>query len=211
MIKSSCSTVQNEVMTSSYVFQETHVKKGDDGYIATPVNTCLEFKTHLKVAKTGLMLIGWGGNNGSTLTAALCANKNNISWNTKEGIKHSNYFGSLTMSSTTRLGIDSDGNEIYVPFSSLLPMVHPNDLVISGWDINSADLGKAMARAQVLDWALQEKLRDLMKEFKPLKSIYYPDFIAANQINRADNLKSGKNKQIHLEEIRREIRYKLTR
>lgn len=28
------------------------------------------------------------------------------------------------------------GEEIHVPFSSLLPMVHPNDFVLGGWDIS---------------------------------------------------------------------------
>ena len=34
---------------------------------------------------------------------------------------------------------------------------------------------------QVLDFSLQQKLKPLMKDLKPLPSIYYPDFIAANQ------------------------------
>jgi len=37
----------------------------------------------MKVPKLGLMLVGWGGNNGSTITAGILANKYNISWNTK--------------------------------------------------------------------------------------------------------------------------------
>ena len=30
------------------------------------------------------------------------------------------------------------GEEVHVPFSSLLPMVHPNDFVLGGWDISGA-------------------------------------------------------------------------
>ena len=37
--------------------------------------------------KLGVMLVGWGGNNGSTVTAAQIANKLNMSWHTKEGVK----------------------------------------------------------------------------------------------------------------------------
>jgi len=29
------------------------------------------------------MLVGWGGNNGSTLTAGIMANRQNLSWRTK--------------------------------------------------------------------------------------------------------------------------------
>ena len=54
------------------------------------------------------MMVGWGGNNGSTLTAALIANKKGLKWNTRTGVQSSNYFGSLMMSSTTRIGIFYD-------------------------------------------------------------------------------------------------------
>jgi myo-inositol-1-phosphate synthase len=38
-----------------------------------------------------------------------------------------------------------------------------------------------------------------------LKSIYYPDFIAANQEDRANNLLEGNEKSAHLEAIRQDI------
>ena len=53
----------------------------------------------------GLMMVGWGGNNGSTLTASLIANKKGLKWNTRTGVQSANYFGSVMMSSTTRIGI----------------------------------------------------------------------------------------------------------
>lgn len=63
--------------------------------------------------------------------------------------------------------------------------------VFSGWDISSMDLGNAMERAQVLDWSLQEQLRPYMSRLKPRPSIYVPEFIAANQESRADNVLTG--------------------
>ncbi len=39
-----------------------------------------------------------------------------------------------------------------------------------------------------------------------MPSIYYPDFIAANQEDRADNLIPGEDKQVHLDKIRQDIR-----
>ena len=62
------------------------------------------FKTSSKVPKTGIMFVGWGGNNGSTLTAGILANQKNIHWHTKEGKHIPDYFGSLTQASTVRLG-----------------------------------------------------------------------------------------------------------
>ena len=40
----------------------------------------------MKVPKLGIMLVGWGGNNGTTFTRGLLANKYGINWNTKEGV-----------------------------------------------------------------------------------------------------------------------------
>lgn len=77
------------------------------------------------------MLVGWGGNNGTTLTATILANKHNITWNTKSGIQTPNYIGSLVRASTLKLGTDAEGRDVFIPFSDVLPMVHPNDLVVS--------------------------------------------------------------------------------
>jgi myo-inositol-1-phosphate synthase len=43
------------------------------------------FKTNTKVPKLGIMLVGLGGNNGTTFTGGVLANKHNISWMTKRG------------------------------------------------------------------------------------------------------------------------------
>lgn len=95
-------------------------------------------------------MIGIGGNNGTTLTAGIFANKYNCSWETKLGIKYPNWFGSITQSSTIRIGMDANGKDVYVPLKSLIPMINPNDIEIDGWDISSMDLGQAMKRAKVI-------------------------------------------------------------
>jgi myo-inositol-1-phosphate synthase len=77
------------------------------------------------------MLVGWGGNNGSTVTGAIIANKLGLSWNTKDGEQTSNLYGSLTQSSTVLLGTGPNG-DVYLPFSSLLPMVSPEKIVFGG-------------------------------------------------------------------------------
>lgn len=120
---------------------------------------------------------------------------------------HPNYFGSLTQASTTFLGCDDNNQEIYVSLSSLLPMLSPNDLVIGGWDINNANLSDAMYRACVFDYNLQKQLSPYMKDIVPLKSIYYPDFIAANQSTRANNVHKGNHASTtHLNILRNDIR-----
>src|ERR1700749_4137633 len=120
------------------------------------------------------MMVGMGGNNGTTLCATILANKHNISWRTKRGLQTPNYIGSLLRASTVKLGIDpTTTKDVYVPVCDVLPMVHPNDLVLGGWDISGAPMDKAMDRAQVLDWDLQRQVMPLMANLgKPLPSIY---------------------------------------
>jgi myo-inositol-1-phosphate synthase len=151
-----------------------------------------------------MLLVGWGGNNGSTVTGSIIANRLGLKWKKRSREYSANYFGSLTQASTVRIGAQSD-QDIYVPFHSLLPMVSPNDLVVGGWDINSSNLADAMVRADVFDSDLQEQLAPHMSKLVPMPSVYEPDFIAANQEERADNVIKG-TKQESLDRIRLDIR-----
>ncbi|XP_007437239.1 inositol-3-phosphate synthase 1 [Python bivittatus] len=168
-----------------------------------PSSTNLTFRTGLQVPKLGVMLVGWGGNNGTTVTAAVLANRLGLSWMTKRGQKHANYYGSLLQASTVCLGSGPSG-DVHIPFCDMLPMVHPNDIVFDGWDISSMNLADAMRRAQVLDWPLQEQLRPHMIGLKPRPSIYIPEFIAANQGERADNVLTGSRAE-QMAQIRHDI------
>ena len=199
-------TYTNDFIESKYQYKTTNVSVDENSnVIAEPKVQNLTFKTQTKVPKLGVMIVGLGGNNGSTFMAGILANKLGLTWETKEGVQYPNYFGSITQASTVRLGSDCNGNDFYVPMSSLLPMVHPNDLVVGGWDISNVNMGDAMKRAQVLDVSLQQQLYPLMKDITPLPSIYYPDFIAANQCDRANNLLYG-TKAEQLDSIRNQIR-----
>lgn len=192
---------------SRYVYHTTAVAREDGQIKATPQQTVYDFRTARVVPKTGLMLVGWGGNNGSTLTAGILANKLGLSWDTREGKRSANYHGSVVMGSTIKLGTDESGTEVYVPFRDLLPMVHPNDLAIGGWDISAVNMADAMDRAGVLEPTLKSQLREHMAALKPLPSIYYPDFIASNQSSRADNVIAGSTASWdHVERVRADIR-----
>jgi Myo-inositol-1-phosphate synthase len=96
------------------------------------------------------MMVGWGGNNGSTLTGGILANKHGLTWMTRSGLQTPNYFGSLTQAATCRVG-NFNGEEVHAPFKALLPMAEPNELVLGGWDISNFNLADAMERAQVGD------------------------------------------------------------
>lgn len=62
-----------------------------------------------------------------------------------------------------------------------------------------------MERARVLDYNLQTQLKPYMENVKPRPSIYIPEFIAANQADRADNVLTG-TKQEMMTKIREDIR-----
>lgn len=199
----------DESIQSKYTYRTTSVTKGQNGkYTATPVEKVYDFKVDRKVPKTGMMLVGWGGNNGSTVTAGIIANRRGLIWDTREGSRAANYYGSVVMGSTIKLGIDAETHkDVNIPFHDALPLVHPNDLVIGGWDISSMNIAESMDRAAVLEPTLKQMVRKEMAAMTPLPSIYYPDFIAANQEDRADNLIPGnKPCNSHVEKIREDIR-----
>jgi myo-inositol-1-phosphate synthase len=198
-------TYTKQDITAKYVYEKSVVENDGGKMRIKPVREQLTFKTERKVPKVGVMLVGLGGNNGSTLTGSIIANKSGLTWRTKEGEHKSNFFGSLTQASTVQIGSNADGENVYVPFKDLLPMVNPCELEIGGWDISDMPLGDAMRRAKVLDYDLQQQLYDKMQEIVPLPSIHYSDFIAANQNERANNLLPG-TKQDHVDKIRQNIR-----
>ncbi|KAM0866704.1 hypothetical protein ACQ4PT_042453 [Festuca glaucescens] len=84
-------------------------------------------------------------------------------------------------------------------------VVNPNDIVFGGWDISSMNLADAMGRAKVLDFDLQKQLRIHMESMVPLPGIFNPDFIAANQGSRANNILKG-NKKEQVDHIIKDIR-----
>jgi myo-inositol-1-phosphate synthase len=132
------------------------------------------------------------------------ANKLKLTWTTKEGTHKANYWGSVMLASTVKIGNDASGNTVYTTLKDMLPMANPDEIVWSGWDINGMNLGEAMKRAKVLDYDLQQKLYPIMKDIVPLPSIYFSDFIAANQGERADNVLTG-SKQEQMDQIRHHI------
>lgn len=88
----------------------------------------LQIRTQCRVPRLGVMLVGWGGNNGSTLTAALEANRRQLNWRTRSGTQEANWFGSLTQASTVLLGSDAAGGDVFAPMRDLLPMINPDDI-----------------------------------------------------------------------------------
>ena len=98
------------------------------------------------------------------------ANRAQLQWNTKDGVKKANYWGSITQAATISVGTDVVGNEVYVPMKDIVPLINPNDLVLDGWDISSMNLADSMKRARVLEYDVQRQLYDQVSGVDPLFS-----------------------------------------
>lgn len=195
------------LIESTYAYTSTSVEKQGNDLVVKCNTKNLKFKTQRVVPKVGMMLVGLGGNNGTTVYGGVLANKKGLTWKTRRGEQKANYFGSLTQSSVVRMGMDAHdaSKEIFAPLQSLVPMVHPNDLVIGGWDCSKVSLGDALERAAVFEPDLQRQLKPLMQDIVPLPAIFDLDFIATNQEQRADNVIPG-TKAEAVEKVRADIR-----
>ncbi len=193
-------------MLATYSAQTSSVRYVD-GELKVDVSQRAEYviRTELKrPKKLGLMFVGWGGNNGSTLTAALLANKLKLSWESRRGTEHANFLGSLVMATTVSLGTDKNGQDVSVKMHDIASFVDPCDIVVGGWDISSMSIGDALVRSRVLEPDLIRQVKPTLGCMRPLPSIYDPSFIASNQVDRVDNALIG-TKWEKVEQIRKDI------
>lgn len=157
--------------------------------------------TEKRVPKLGVMLVGLGGNNGTTFVAGILANKKKLEWETRNGPVKANFYGSFTQSATCHVGFKLDEatgrlEDVYRPVKDLLPMVDPCEFVVSGWDISSLNMYEATKRARVLEPHLIEQLKPELEKMVPLPSALNQDYIASNQADRTDNVLTGTNREV---------------
>merc|ERR1712136_170806 len=131
----------------------------------TPTETNLTFRTQRKPGKTGLMLVGLGGNNGSTITAAVIANRLKMKWETKQGEQSANYFGSITQSSTIRRAQVFEPElqrqlRVHMENITPLPAIFDIDFVATN-QTDRADNVLSMSKCEAV-----EKVRQDIRDFK---------------------------------------------
>ncbi len=82
-------TYSNEYIESKYIYEMNHceVDHRNKHVEIIPRKYQYNFRTKRQVQRTGVMLVGWGGNNGSTFTGATIANRDNITWMRKGNFK----------------------------------------------------------------------------------------------------------------------------
>jgi myo-inositol-1-phosphate synthase len=168
-----------------------------------------DIKVDQKIPKLGVMLVGWGGNNGSTFTAGVIANKRKLTWMTKSGKQQANFYGSLTQTVSVPVGFKkTEGgqlDDVYRFVNEIVPLVNPCDMEITGWDISSLNVYDSCYRAQVIDPNLIELMKAELSSMVPMKAVFNAKYIASNQADRVDNVFSGTNLQC-IEKIRKDIR-----
>uniref|UniRef100_A0A2K5VLC4 Inositol-3-phosphate synthase 1 n=1 Tax=Macaca fascicularis TaxID=9541 RepID=A0A2K5VLC4_MACFA len=225
-----------EAIEAQYEYRTTRVSREGGVLKVHPTSTRFTFRTARQVPRLGVMLVGWGGNNGSTLTAAVLANRLRLSWPAQRpqggqllrladsgrhrepgpgrrgpgGVRALQRAAAHGGAQRPRVrwwaepwaGVGRDGR---LGLEGPRIRAGPSVRIPPGWDISSLNLAEAMRRAKVLDWGLQEQLWPHMEALRPRPSVYIPEFIAANQSARADNLIPGSRAQ-QLEQIRRDIR-----
>ncbi|GAW81439.1 inositol-3-phosphate synthase [Plasmodium gonderi] len=176
--------------------------------------SCKKVKTNyeimvekIKEKKLGVLLIGIGGNNATTMLGGICANAKKLTYLNKYEMKKANYLGSVFLSSNMRLGYDLKNKEhTYCPIHKLIEVYNPENITFGGWDINNLNLKDCLIRNKVFEHDLIEKIKDDMN-YVPLKSVYFKgNFIAANQQKRVNNILTGNNKLEILEKVRDQIR-----
>jgi len=142
--------------------------------------------------KLGIMIVGLGGNNGSTFLASILAKQKNLNWENKNGKHDINFYGSIYEYGSINLGYKNN-----VPVTKLFKEVvnfrNIDELVVDGWDICKDNLYEACKKNKILDPDLLKKLEKDLIKIKPLASIYYDSFIAKNQKDRINNTKTFVN------------------
>lgn len=170
-------------------FVDNNVIVNSEGQFSISSEPC-EVNIYPRKSKLGVMVVGLGGNNGTTMLSGLLAQRMGIIWNGKQSVK---YYGSMSQYGSVHIGYDNDGNPHSRLFKDIGDMYNPEDLVIGGWDICGDNMYDATVKANVIDYDLLRQLEPYLSSFVPLPSIYNPDFIATNQGSRATNVLPSEN------------------
>ncbi len=189
-------------MLSEYIHQ--YIKVKEDESLET-ITESYSFNVLEKDNKIGVMIVGLGGNNGTTFTAGILAKQGGLQWETKDGCNDVEFLGSISEYGSVHIGYREDGNPYTKLYKEMLDLHNIKDIVVGGWDICGDDLYTASVSNKVLDINLREQLRNDLQSIKPLPSVYYPNFIANNQKDRATNILKNSSKWKDLLQIIKHI------
>lgn len=138
------------------------------------------------------MLVGWGGNNGSTYTAGGIAKRKKRTWTIKTGKKHASFYKSLTQSVSVHLGFQNNVygglEDVYRLFNEISPLVDPFDFEIMGWDTSELNLDHSCYRARVIEPVVIGLMNRGLSSRTPFMIVSNSKYIASNQAVRVHNI-----------------------
>lgn len=160
-------------------------------------------KTHGSV---GLLVIGLGGANGTTMLAGILANRKKLNWYGPrgEGPIEANYNGCITQ-------LNQKGVHGGVGYKDKVAgLADANYAAFGGWDIRPTKLGDALFEGQILDYDLVKQVREEMNGVPVFKGYYDERFIGTSQHDTATHVLSAEEVPTASEAlkcIRADIRY----
>ena len=95
--------------------------------------------------------------------------------------------GSLSQMATVRLGKRTDNRSPYI--RDFVPLAGLDQLVYGGWDIYEDTAYEAAKKAQVLDSALIEQVREPLQALKPMPAVFEQEYV--KRINGPNVKKNG--------------------
>ena len=167
-----------------------------------PKPVLMEDATHSPKTRgcVGILIVGIGGANGTTLLGGVIANRHSLHWRGPKGeLKSANYNGCITQ-------LNSRGGG--VGYRDVIPgLAHVSMAAVGGWDIRPAKLGDALLDAQILDYDLVRQVQDEMNKTRVFKGYYDKRFIGSSQHDTATHVLTEQEASEALKYLRADIRY----
>ena len=157
----------------------------------------------------GILVVGLGGANGTTMLAGILANRLNLQWFGPKGESLlPNYNGCITQLKTKGV----HGGVGYRGRSPVLDkrLGDASMAAVGGWDIRSTPPGDALLEAQILDYDLVRQVRPEMNKVKIFRGLFDPRFIGTSQHETATYVLTEQDAQSDSEALkclRADIRY----
>jgi myo-inositol-1-phosphate synthase len=157
----------------------------------------------------GILVVGLGGANGTTMLAGILANRLSLQWFGPKGESLSpNYNGCITQLTTKGV----HGGVGYRNRSPALDkrLGDASMAAVGGWDIRSTPPGDALLEAQILDYDLVRQVRPEMNKIKIFRGLFDPRFIGTSQHETATYVLTEQDAQSDSEALkclRADIRY----
>ncbi|KAG7357017.1 myo-inositol-1-phosphate synthase [Nitzschia inconspicua] len=159
-------------------------------------------KTH---GSFGILVVGLGGANGTTMLAGILANRLGIDWRGAKGEPMTpNYYGCITQ-------LDQRGVHGGVGYRDMVSgLADASMAAIGGWEIRPTPPGDALLEAQILDYDLVRQVQQEMNKFKLFRGLFDPRFIGTSQHETATHVLTemeAQNDSEALKCLRADIRY----